>query len=676
MAKLMLSAFGHGGDYNPDQWLDYPEVLEQDVELMKKAHVNLVSVAIFAWSALEPEEGRYETAWLRKIIDRLYENGISVLLATPSGARPAWMSVKYPEVLRVDKDIRNHHGNRHNHCFSSPVYRQKVHSMNEMLAREFGAHPAVKGWHISNEYSGECRCEYCQQAFRQWLKKRYGTLEEINKRWWTAFWSKTFTDWDQIRSPEANGEMSLTPLKLAWRRFVSDQTLDFIKNEIEPIRRICPDKPVTINTMGFHYHFDYASFADVIDFFGYDSYPYWGSGDDVKTGLDTAFTYDFVRGFGPQNWSLMESVPSQVNWHDTCKLKRPGMHMLSSLQAVAHGSDTVMMFQWRKGRGGPEKFHGAVISHDSSGDTRVFRDVTAVGEALEKLKPALGSKVKSDVALIFDQQNRWALDVAEGPQKDKQYMQTLFEHYRGLKRLGINVDVVRSEADLSAYKLVAAPYLYMLLPGVADKLKDFVSAGGTLVLSYMSGLVDEDDLCFMGGFPGPLKELAGIINTETDALYPYDENGITLDNPPEGMKAGYKSGFMCALINPTTARTVGTYSSDFYKGTPALTVNKYGKGECWYLATRPEQSFLEDFYGMLAGRTNIQRISAALPEGVTVSRRENENTAFTFYMNFTGKPQKVAASGRDMLTGDEISGEYELPVNGILVTEAALGEIC
>ena len=673
MPILSLSKPAHGGDYNPDQWLDEPEILKQDIALMKKAHVDLVSVGIFAWAKLEPEDGVYDTEWLKKIIDDLYENGISVLLATPSGARPAWLSQKYPEVLRTeDNGVVNHHGNRHNHCLSSPVYRRKVHAINEVLAERFGAHPGVKGWHISNEYSGQCRCEYCQQAFRAWLQKRYVTLENLNKRWWTAFWSKTFTDWAQIRSPEKNGEMGLTPLKLAWRRFINDQTLDFIRNEIEPIRRLCPDKPVTINTMGFHYDYDYASFAHDVDFFGYDSYPFWGSGDDYKTALGTAFTYDFVRGFGRQNWSLMESTPSQVNWHDTCKLKRPGMHLLSSLQAVAHGSDTVMMFQWRKARGGAEKFHGAVVSHDGSADTRVFRDVTQVGEALEKLAPLVGSQTHSPVALLFDQHNRWALDAAEGPHRDQQYEKTLFEHYIGLKSNHVNVDVVHAAAELDSYKLVVAPYLYLLEEGIAEKLAGYVRGGGTLVISYMSGLVDEDDRCFLGGFPGPLKDVAGVINTETDALYDFDKNGIALNGALPGMDARYDCGFTCALLTPTKAETLGVYTDDFYAQTPALTKNSYGKGECFYLAARPEQRFLNDFYRALFARCGITPLAENLPEGVLVSRRVSADTVYTFYMNFSGREQTLTGlRGQNALTGEALEGSVRLGLNGILVLENA-----
>lgn len=668
MAIFDLDFLAHGGDYNPDQWLEYPEVLSADIELMKKSGCNLMSVGIFAWAALEPEEGRYETGWLKGILDTMWENGISVLLATPSGARPAWMSEKYPEVLRVENDLRNHHGNRHNHCLTSPVYREKVRQINTRLAEEFGTHPAVKGWHISNEYSGECHCEYCQNAFREWLKERYLTLDNLNRAWWTSFWSKTFTSWSQLHSPVRNGESELTPLTLAWRRFVNDQTKDFVKNEIGPIRRICPDKPVCINTMGFFYGLDYGSFSDTVDFFGYDSYPAWGRGDDYAVAMEAGFTYDFVRGFGPQAWSLMESTPSQVNWQPVCKLKRPGMHLLSGIQAIAHGSDSVMMFQWRKSRGGPEKFHGAVVGHDGTGDTRVFAEVTRVGNTLKQLRELTHSRVKSEAALIFDQENRWALDAAMGPVRDKDYFGTLFEHYRALKKTGINVDVISASHDFSGYKLIAAPYLYLLKPGVGERLRRFMAGGGTLLISYMSGLVDEDDLCFLGGFPGELKYAAGVTNTETDALYPGQTNRIRMEQPLGALHGEYECGFICALLEKITAQTVGSYTADFYAGTPALTRNSFGKGECWYLAARPEQKMLEDLYETLVDSTGICRICKDLPQGVSVSSRVRGETEYVFYMNFNADTVCVKkVCGEELISGTTADGELRLAPLGFAV---------
>ena len=293
MAELKLPFIGHGGDYNPDQWLDRPDILEEDIRLMKLAGCNLMSVGIFAWSALEPEEGRYDFDWLEGVLDRLQAAGISAFLATPSGARPAWMSQKHPEVLRVRPDgLRNLHGGRHNHCFTSPVYRGFVEKMNTALARRFGNHPAVVGWHISNEYGGECHCELCQRAFRDWLKARYGTLDALNHAWWTGFWSHTYTDWEQLHSPTELGETSVHGLTLAWRRFVSHQTADFLRAEAAPLRRLTPHLPVTTNLMELFGGLDYFELAREIDFASYDSYPRWGGPDPEGLALGAAFNFD------------------------------------------------------------------------------------------------------------------------------------------------------------------------------------------------------------------------------------------------------------------------------------------------------------------------------------------------------------------------------------------------
>ena len=287
------------------------------------------------------------------MLDRLHENGISVFLATPSGARPAWMSRRYPEVLRVREDgLRNFHGGRHNHCFTSPVYRDFVGRMNRALAERFGNHPAVVGWHISNELSGACHCELCQRAFRDWLRARYGTLEKLNQAWWTGFWSKTYDSWEELRSPSRVGETAVHGLNLAWRRFVTHQTEDFLRAEAAPLRELTPHLPITTNLMESFDGLDYGSLAGELDFASYDSYPRWGAPDEERQAMLAAFNYDWMRSLKQRPFALMESTPSQVNWQPVCKLKKPGMHLLSSLQAVAHGADTVQYFQWRKSRGG------------------------------------------------------------------------------------------------------------------------------------------------------------------------------------------------------------------------------------------------------------------------------------------------------------------------------------
>ena len=659
MPKLNLPFIGHGGDYNPDQWRDRPDILKEDIRLMQLAGCNLMSVGIFAWTALEPEEGRYDFDWLEEVLDNLHGAGISVFLATPSGARPAWMSQKYPEVLRVRADgMRNFHGARHNHCFTSPVYRGFVHKMNTALAERFGHHPAVVGWHISNEYSGECHCELCQAAFRNFLQEEYGTLDALNAAWWTGFWSKTYTDWSQLRSPSPVGETALHGLNLAWQRFCTRQTIDFILNETAPLRKLTPNLPVTTNLMELFGQLNYFDLARVLDFTSYDSYPGWHKADDEWVAVGAAFNFDLMRSLKQRPFALMESTPSQVNWQDVCKLKKPGVHLIASLQAVAHGADTVQYFQWRKGRGGSEKFHGAVVGHDGSEHTRTLRDVRQVGEALKKLGPVKGSMPRCEVALICDTENRWALEDCQGPRRELNYMPVVLEHYRALSRRGVNIDVIDEARDFSGYRLIAAPMLYMLRPGVAERLTEFVKGGGTLVCTAMTGRVDRDDLCFLGGFPGPLRETLGIWIEEVDALMDGERNRFSLDG------GTYECLDLCDLIHAETARVIGTYSSDFYAGEPCVTRNDFGDGAAYYFATRPEEKALDAFYRIAFDRAGVKPLVENLPAGVQVTRRGDA----LFVMNFSGGPAKVdLPEGTDLLTGEKAGGETELATYGIRV---------
>lgn len=659
MPTLNLPFLGHGGDYNPDQWRDTPEILDEDIRMMKLAGCNLMSVGIFAWAALEPKEGEYDFDWLEDVLNRLHAADISAFLATPSGARPAWMSQKYPEVLRVRADgLRNFHGERHNHCFTSPVYRGFVSRMNTALARRFGHHPAVVGWHISNEFSGECHCELCQAAFRDFLKEEYGTLDALNRAWWTGFWSHTFTDWEQLHSPSPFGESSVHGLNLAWHRFCTRQTADFIRNEAAPLRELSPHLPVTTNLMEMFGQLDYFELSKALDFASYDSYPRWGLEDTEWLADGAAFNFDLMRCLKKQPFALMESTPSQVSWIPVCKLKKPGMHFLSSMQALAHGADTVQYFQWRKGRGGCEKFHGAVVDHAGHEHTRVFGDVAQVGEALKKLNGLQGSMPEAPVALICDTENRWALEDCQGPRRDLKYMDTVLEHYRALSRRGVNIDVIDETRDFSGYQVVAAPMLYMLRPGVAERLTEFVKNGGALVCTCYTGRVDRNDLCFLGGFPGPLRETLGVWCEEIDGLYDYEKNGIVMGGRE------YTCSTLCDLIHAETATVLGTYAADFYAGQPCVTRNDFGGGAAYYIATRADADCLDAFYREVFDRAGVKPLVANLPVGAQVARRGNT----LFAMNFSDRPVTVALpEGVDALTGEKVGGETEIGVNGVKI---------
>ncbi len=673
--------FLHGGDYNPDQWTE--DVWLEDMRLMKLANCNTMSVAIFAWARLEPEEGRYDFAWLDCVMDLLAENGAYAVLATPSGARPAWLSQKYPEVLRVRADRgRNLHGARHNHCLTSPIYREKTQAINAQLAQRYQNHPALLAWHISNEYNGDCHCNLCQESFRAWLRKRYDhDLDRLNRAWWTAFWSHTYTSWDQIESPSPIGEMGLHGLNLDWKRYTTDQTIDFFRCEIEPLRRFTPEIPVTTNFMGLFPGLNYPRFAQAVDVVSWDSYPVWHTtASEWRLAASVAFIHDQNRSMkGGKPFMLMESTPSNTNWQPIPKLKRPGMHILSSLQAVAHGSDTVQYFQWRKSRGSSEKFHGAVVDHVGHENTRVFQEVAQLDEILKKLDPVIGTTTRPDVAIIYDWENRWGIEDMQGlgSRERRQYAETCIAHYLPFWRRGIPVDILSEEGDFSPYKLVIAPMLYMLLPGVADRLSKFVADGGTLVMTYWSGIVDETDLVFLGGWPGGgLRQVLGIWDEETDTLTPDERNQvIPVEGNELGLSASYEARDYFALIHPEGARVLATFGSDFYAGRPALTVNTYGKGQAYYMASRNSDAFLSDFYGKLADNLGLMRsLPAALPEGVSAQVRSDGENRFVFVMNFNATPVTVDLGGEkfsSLISGAQVSGSLELGGYGVDVLRAS-----
>ncbi|MDH6428238.1 MULTISPECIES: beta-galactosidase [unclassified Paenibacillus] len=666
----------HGADYNPEQWLKYPEVLREDIRLMKLAGCNVMSVGIFSWVSLEPEEGVFTFEWLDGVLDSFAENGIYAILATPSGARPAWMSQKYPEVLRVERNrVHNLHGFRHNHCFTSPVYREKTAILNAKLAERYSQHPAIIGWHISNEFGGECHCELCQDAFREWLKVKYNnSLDEVNHAWWATFWSHTYTSWLQIESPAPHGETQVHGLNLDWRRFVSERTIDFCQHEINTVRPYNPELPITTN-MHMIDGIDYRELAKILDVVSWDAYPDWHyteDGDDTRLAAWTAMHYDLMRSFKKKPFLLMESTPSLTNWQSVSKLKRPGMHKLSSLQAVAHGSDSVQYFQWRKSRGSSEKFHGAVVDHSGHSETRVFQDVAEVGKTLAGMTEVVGTSTPAKTAIIFDWDNRWAIKDAQGIRNSGlRYEETVLQHYRALWELGIPVDIIGSGDDLSAYKLVVAPMLYLISEENGKRIEKYVEQGGTFLATYWSGVVNETDLCHLGGFPGPLRRTLGIWAEETEGLHSRDLNGLVMEAGNKLKLSGdYDAHEIAELIHLEGAEALGHYRNDFYAGRPALTVNRFGEGNAYHLATRvKESSFYVELYAAITSKAGITRaMDTELPAGVTAQLRTDGESDYVFVQNFSGSPQTLELDGAeytDLETGLSAPALLNLAVNGL-----------
>ena len=661
----------HGGDYNPDQWLDRPDILEEDIKMMKKAGVNTATVGVFSWSALEPQEGNFQFGWLHDIMDKLYENGIYTVLATPTGARPAWMDEKYPSVLRVEKDgRRNHHSGRHNHCMSSLEYRALVEKMDTKLAQEFGNHPGLILWHISNELGGECYCDSCKKRFQEYLREKYhNNIEELNKQWWTSFWSRRFDSFEQIEPPYDNGEHSILGLNLDWKRFNSWNMKDYLAFERRILKKYTPQVPATANFMKLFEQLDYVDLAKEIDIISWDGYPSWNN--DYETPADTAaelsFDHAVMRSLKKDKpFMLMESTPSLVNWHSVNKLKRPGILRASSIQTIGCGSDTVQYFQWRKGRGAAEQFHGAVVDHLGRDDTRVFKEVSEVGGLLKKLAPVTGSRVASKAAVLFDWSNRWAIKDMQGMAHDtKKYEKEVRKFYNIHLKKGINADIVFPLEDLSSYSLVVLPMYYAVSKEAGAWLKEYVKNGGTVVATYLTAYVNENTLAYLGGFPGAgLGEVFGLYAEELDTLYPTDSNAVLMK---DGNKAIVKD--YCELIKLTGAEVLGTYESDFYAGMPAVTVHSYGNGKAYYIGTRMEEEDLIKFFTPIWSECGIKE--KELPEGVEyLTRTAEDGSTFDFYVNYNAMPVTVQLSkdGTNLLNGEAVSGKVEiLPFNAVVV---------
>ena len=355
---------------------------------------------------------------------------------------------------------------------------------------------------------------------------------------------------------------------------------------------------------------------------------------DLEIGCDTAMMHDIMRSIKNEPFLLMESTPSMTNWQNVAKLKKPGMHMLSSMQAVAHGSNSVQYFQWRKSRGASEKFHGAVIDHYGKSDTRVFGEVSELGKRLEKLTPLTKTCNQAQVAILFDWENRWAIDDMQGPRNiGMHYKETVQQHYKAFWKLGVPTDFVDMSRDISNYKVVIAPMMYLLRNGFEQKLKDFVEAGGTLVTTYWSGIVNETDLCYLEGTPHGLMDVLGIRSEEIDGLFDGETNSASATTSSWLTKEeAYTCSELCDLIIPSTAKTLMTYNEDFYANQPALTVNSFGQGQAYYIATKFEDNFYDEFYAQLLKETNIHRpLDLTLPEGVIVTDRNG----YLFIQNFT-----------------------------------------
>lgn len=437
----------YGGDYNPEQWPE--EIWEEDMRLFKLAGIDEVTLNVFSWAALQPSEDTYNFEKLDKIMDLVEANGLKVFLATSTAAHPAWMAKRHPDILRTEfSGMKRKFGSRHNSCQNSPTYQKYSVLLAKKLAERYGERECVIGWHICNEYGGECYCENCEKQFRVWLKKKYGTIEEVNKAWDTSFWGHTFYDWDEIVLPNMLSEhfepdrTTFQGISLDYRRFNSEGMLKCYQAEAAAIRSVVPDAKITTNLMGFYKPLDYQMWAKSMDFISWDNYP---ANEDPYSRI--AMNHDLMRGIkGGQPFVLMEQTPSVTNWLAYNALKRPGVMRLWSYQAMAHGADAVLFFQMRRSIGACEKYHGAVIDHVGTENTRVFREISQLGKELQQLgDKTLGARSRAKAAILVDWDNWWAIEYSAGQSRDLKYLDEVFLYYRALEEQNYAVDIIGVE---------------------------------------------------------------------------------------------------------------------------------------------------------------------------------------------------------------------------------------
>jgi len=661
-----------GGDYNPEQWP--PEVWKDDYRLFDTARIDTVTVGVFTWALTQPAADVHDFSTLDRIVAEAEEQGRRIVLATGTGAHPAWLARAHPEVTRTDFEGRRHrYGQRHNSCPNSPVFRRLSAEVAGRIAERYAGRPPVIAWHVGNEYGGACYCERCAAGFRVWLRARYRTLDALNSAWCTAFWSHTFSDWEEIEPPSALTEHWRGPdhtafqgITLDYLRFMSDAMLANFRDEKAAIRRHSPDTPVTTNFMGMYRPIDYHRWAPHLDFASWDNYPPEDAGPAWA-----ALSHDLMRGLkdGLPFW-VMEQAPTTTACRDVNPVKRPGVMRLWSWQAVAHGADAVLYFQMRASRGASEKYFGAVINHAGRDDTRVFREVAALGEELERFGDvALGARTPARVALLFDWDSWWTLEISDGPSRLVRYQQVVLAYYRALWEAGVDVDVVAVTADLSGYDVVVAPALHMLKGDLPQRLEDVARRGGSVLATYLSGRVDESDNAFLSDVPGPLGPLMGIRIDEWDARGADVVNPVRLQAGGEVLEAGARLVF--ELVVPQGAETLGAYGADFYAGTPAVTRNSFGAGHGWYVATGLDQPGVDWVVRQVLAAHGISGRVPELPCVESAVRVAPDGTRLLFLLNHGDDAVEFAApaAGVDLLTGarTEQGGTLALAGYGVAV---------
>ncbi|GGQ68864.1 beta-galactosidase [Streptomyces asoensis] len=660
-----LTRLAFGGDYNPEQW---PEsVWQDDVRLMREAGVTMVSVGIFSWALLETSPGEYDFGWLDRVIGLLHDNGIRVDLGTPTVAPPVWFYRQHPDALPVTAEgVRLEFGSRGAICHSNADYRAAAANITTRLAERYGDHPALAMWHVHNEYGvpvSACYCDSCAAHFRRWLETTYGTVDAVNEAWGTAFWGQRYASFDDINPPRATPTVGNPGQALDYKRFADATMRENFRAERDILHRLAPGVPVTTNFMTALSQcdsVDYWAWGREVDIVTNDHYLIT---DGRRTHVNLAMAADLTRSVaGGAPWILLEHSTSGINWQPRNPAKAPGQMARNSLGHVARGSEGAMFFQWRQSRRGAEKFHSAMVPHGGT-DTRVWREVVELGAGLDSLASVRGTRTEADVAVLWDWHSWWAQSLDWRPSEDADPRERADAFYEALYDRHLTVDFAHPEADLSRYPLVVVPALYLMTEAAGNNLAEYVAGGGTLVVSYFSGIVDEHDAVHEGACPGALRDVLGLTVEEFSPLLAGEDVRLT---GPDGQDL--TGDVWTEFVVPRGAETVWTYAEGLTAGHPAVTRHRLGEGTAWYVSTRLGPEGLDALLGRAAEDAGISP-RADLPYDVEVVRRSGGTGSYLFAINHTAADAKVPleTSGTELLTGERAAGRLAVPAGAVRV---------
>src|SRR5436190_6258738 len=619
---------------------------------MQEAGVNLVSLGIFSWSRLEPAEGKFDFEWLDRILDLLHGGGIQVDLATATASPPPWLSHRHPEMLPVTADgTKLWHGARQHYCPSSPVYRGAAGRLVEAIAARYGKHEALAMWHVGNEYGCHvpaCYCDVSADAFRGWLRDRHGSLDRLNDAWGTSFWSQRYSSWEEILPPRRTPTWPNPSQQLDFMRFSSDALLECYELERAVLTKATPEIPVTTNFMGFFKPLDYWKWARREDIVSNDSYP---DPSDDRAGMRAAMAGDLMRSLGHgKPWILMEQTTSRVNWREINVAKAPGQMRLWSCQAVARGADGVMFFQWRQSRAGAEKHHSAMVPHGPVESSPVWQEVVKLGRDLSRLDAVGGSRSQAAVAVLFDWESWWALELPSKPTARVRQMEQLEAYYEPLWEKNVLVDFAHPEDDLSTYRLVLVPNLYLVADAAAANLEHFVDSGGTLAMSFFSGIVDPSEHIRLGGYPQPFRKMLGLDVVDFHPLAVGEEISLRFGDGAQGRGAVWSDD-----IRLKGAEALATFAETVLGGRPALTRHSAGSGTVFYLGTKPDPKSMARILDMALSAAGVTPTADA-PKGVEVVRRSARGKSFVFFLNHrdVGVEVPISEAGINLIDGTSV----------------------